>query len=116
MVSSGARVPLILLTLGGGGAAAAGLGADSAPGRAQQNRHSGRSEPRAALIETTQIENLPIGHGNFMNAVAFTPGVNGTTRLGAPQDQNNIMMDGVSAMDTGNNGQMLNLDRKSTRL
>ena len=45
-----------------------------------------------------------------MNAVAFTPGVNGTTRLGSPQDQNNIMMDGISAMDTGNNGQMLNLN------
>ena len=60
-----------------------------------------------------QIENLPIGHGNFMNAVAFTPGVNGTTRLGSPQDQNNIMMDGISAMDTGNNGQMLNLNIES---
>ena len=48
-----------------------------------------------------------------MNAVAFTPGVNGTTRLGSPQDQNNIMMNGISAMDTGNNGQMLNLNIES---
>ena len=72
-----------------------------------------QSGERSYAIETTQIENLPIGHGNFMNAVAFTPGVNGTVRLGSPQDQNNIMMDGVSAMDTGNNGQMLNLNIES---
>lgn len=72
-----------------------------------------QSGERSFAIETQQIENLPIGHGNFMNAVAFTPGVNGTTRLGSPQDQNNIMMDGVSAMDTGNNGQMLNLNIES---
>jgi hypothetical protein len=72
-----------------------------------------QSGERSYAIETAQIENLPIGHGNFMNAVAFTPGVNGTTRLGSPQDQNNIMMDGISAMDTGNNGQMINLNIES---
>src|SRR6185312_9512552 len=52
-------------------------------------------------------------HGNFMDAVAFTPGVAGTSRLGSPQDQSNIMMNGISAMDTGNNGQMLNLNIES---
>ena len=72
-----------------------------------------QSGERSFAIETRQIEELPIGHGNFMNAVAFTPGVNGTTRLGSPQDENNIMMDGVSAMDTGNNGQMLNMNIES---
>jgi hypothetical protein len=72
-----------------------------------------QSGERSYAIESAQIDNLPIGHGNFMNAVAFTPGVNGTTRLGSPQDQNNIMMDGVSAMDTGNNGQMINLNIES---
>src|SRR6185295_2826511 len=46
---------------------------------------------------------------------AFTPGVvqtgasAGATRLGGA-GQNNIMMDGISAMDTGNNGQMLNMN------
>ena len=49
---------------------------------------------------------------------AFTPGVvaggnsAGGTRLGGA-GQNNIMMDGVSAMDTGNNGQMLNMNVES---
>ena len=36
----------------------------------------------------------------------------GGTRLGGG-GQNNIMMDGISAMDTGNNGQMLNLNIES---
>ena len=46
---------------------------------------------------------------------AFVPGVvptgasAGGTRLGGA-GQNNIMMDGISAMDTGNNGQMLNMN------
>ena len=50
--------------------------------------------------------------------IAFTPGVkNGGAnqdgaRLGGAS-QNNIMMDGISAMDTGNNGQMLNMNIES---
>ena len=36
----------------------------------------------------------------------------GGTRLGGA-GQNNIMMDGISAMDTGNNGQMLNMNIES---
>ena len=49
---------------------------------------------------------------------AFTPGVvsggasAGGTRLGGV-GQNNIMMDGISAMDTGNNGQMINMNIES---
>ena len=34
-------------------------------------------------------------------------------RLGSPTAENNFMMDGVSAMDTGNNGQMLSLNIES---
>src|SRR5688572_9118498 len=71
-----------------------------------------QSAERSFVVETAQIENLPITRGNFINVVAFTPGVNGTTRLGGV-GQNNIMMDGVSAMDTGSNGQMLQLNVES---
>jgi hypothetical protein len=77
-----------------------------------------QSGERSYAIETKAIESLPIQHGNFFNAVAFTPGVDGsigtgsTARLGG-QSQDNIMMDGVSAMDTGNNGQMLSLNIES---
>ena len=48
----------------------------------------------------------------------MTPGVEragaiaGGTRIGGA-GQNNIMMDGISAMDTGNNGQMLALNVES---
>ena len=107
VVTGGDRVGVPPITLEVGGAT------ETVSVTAEATLVQTQSGERSFAIETTQIENLPIGHGNFMNAVAFTPGVNGTTRLGAPQDQNNIMMDGVSAMDTGNNGQMLNLNIES---
>ena len=66
-----------------------------------------------------QIENLPVSHlGSFTAFTSFTPGViaggasAGGTRLGGA-GQNNIMMDGISAMDTGNNGQMLSMNVES---
>jgi hypothetical protein len=82
-----------------------------------------QSAERSFVVETAQIENLPITRGNFINVVAFTPGVitggttggfggAGATRLGGAS-QNNIMMDGVGIMDTGNNGQMLQLNTES---
>jgi len=80
-----------------------------------------QSGERSYAIETKAIESLPITHGNFAAAVAFTPGVDGsktgsgsTARLGDPNgSQDNIMMDGISAMDTGNNGQMLTMNIES---
>ena len=44
--------------------------------------------------------------------MALTPGVQDQTRIGGV-GQNNIMMDGISAMDTGNNGQMINMNIES---
>jgi hypothetical protein len=69
-------------------------------------------------VTTQQIQNLPINRGNFTSVVSLTPGVidggasAGGTRLGGAS-QNNIMMDGISAMDTGNNGQMLQMNIES---
>ena len=37
-----------------------------------------QSGERSFAIETKQIESLPINHGNFAAAVAFTPGVDGS--------------------------------------
>src|SRR6266513_3144631 len=74
-----------------------------------------QSGERSFAVTSAQIENLPIARGNFTSLTAFTPGVvqtgasAGGTRLGGA-GQNNIMMDGISAMDTGNNGQMLNMN------
>jgi hypothetical protein len=84
-----------------------------------------QSAERSYAIAPEQIENLPFNRQNFINAVQFTPGVilggqggsgtsaaAGATRLGGA-GQNNIMMDGASAMDTGNNGQMLSMNTES---
>ena len=74
-----------------------------------------QSGERSFAVTSAQIDNLPVNRGNFTSLTAFTPGVVGTgasaggTRLGGA-GQNNIMMDGISAMDTGNNGQMLNMN------
>ena len=80
------------------------------------------SGERSFAVAAEQIENLPVARGNFTSMVAFVPGVMGTevqggtsaggTRLGGAS-QNNIMMDGISAMDTGNNGQMLSMNIES---
>ena len=84
-----------------------------------------QSAERSFAVAQVQIENLPFNRQNFINAVQFTPGVilggqggagtsagAGATRLGSGS-QNNIMMDGASAMDTGNNGQMLAMNTES---
>ena len=74
-----------------------------------------QSGERSYAVTSKQSENLPFARNNFTSLTAFTPGVvqtgnsAGGTRLGGA-GQNNIMMDGISAMDTGNNGQMLNMN------
>src|SRR5437016_1853866 len=74
-----------------------------------------QSGERSYAVSSKQIDNLPFARNNFTSLTAFTPGVvqtgasAGGTRLGGA-GQNNIMMDGISAMDTGNNGQMLNMN------
>ena len=77
-----------------------------------------QSAERSTAIESKQIDELPISHANFTNVAPLTAGVqtggnsDGGTRLGGVS-RNNIMMDGVSAMDTGNNGQMLGMNIES---
>jgi hypothetical protein len=62
---------------------------------------------------------MPIAHSNFAGAILFAPGVQLNSggyysRIGDTNgDESNIMMNGVSAMDTGNNGQMLSLNIES---
>ncbi len=103
-------VPNVALEVGGA-AETVNVSAESPMIQAQ-------SGERSFTVATEQIENLPINHTNFTSVVSLTPGVisggasAGGTRLGGVS-QNNIMMDGVSAMDTGNNGQMLNMNVES---
>ncbi|MEO6235624.1 MAG: carboxypeptidase-like regulatory domain-containing protein, partial [Vicinamibacterales bacterium] len=111
-VSGGDRVsvPAIILEVGGT--------AEAVTVVAESPLIQSQSGERSFTITTQQVENLPINHGNFTSLVALTPGVleggnsAGGTRIGGA-GQNNIMMDGISAMDTGNNGQMINMNIES---
>jgi Carboxypeptidase regulatory-like domain/TonB-dependent Receptor Plug Domain len=111
-VSGGDRVVVPILTIEVGGSA------ETVNVSAESPMIQAASGERSFAVATEQIENLPINHTNFTSVVSLTPGVvsggasAGGTRLGGA-GQNNIMMDGISAMDTGNNGQMLNMNVES---
>jgi hypothetical protein len=111
-VSGGDRVAVPALTLEVGGAA------ETVTVTAESPLVQSQSAERSFAVTTEQIENLPINRGNFTSLTQFTPGVTSGgasgegMRLGGTS-QNNIMMDGVSAMDTGNNGQMLSMNIES---
>ena len=111
--SGGDRVTVPALTLEPGGAEETVTVTSEAP------LIQASSGERSFAISTTQIENLPVAHlSGFTAFTSLTPGViaggasAGGTRLGGV-GQNNIMMDGISAMDTGNNGIMLNMNVES---
>ena len=64
------------------------------------------SGERSGVIQLVQLANLPSGTGhNFTEFLALVPGVSGTSKIGG-SGQSNFMIDGISAMDTGNNGLM----------
>jgi len=112
VVSAGERVSIPVLTLEPGGTQ------ETVTVIAESPLVQASSAERSFAITAEQIENLPINRANFTSLTAFTPGVvsggasAGGTRLGGA-GQNNIMMDGISAMDTGNNGVMLALNVES---
>src|SRR5229473_88214 len=105
-VSGGDRVSVPVITLEVGGQA------ETVTVVAESPLVQAQSGERSFTITTEQVENLPINHGNFASLTALTPGVSGSNRIGGAS-QNNIMMDGISAMDTGNNGQMLSMNIES---
>ena len=72
------------------------------------------SGERSFVANSIVVENLPLSSGgtanrNFAGLASFAPGVSGTNRLGGGGNTN-IVMDGISVMDTGNNSQMLQLN------
>jgi hypothetical protein len=111
-VSAGDRVTVPSVTLELGGAT------ETVNVIAETAMVQASSGERSFAVATEEIANLPINRGNFTSVTALTPGVvaggasAGGTRLGGA-GQNNIMMDGISAMDTGNNGQMLQMSIES---
>ena len=108
-LSAGDRVAIPPLSIQVGGTS------ETVDVRAESPLIQSQSGERSFTIATEAVQNLPVGVSrNFATLTAFTPGVQvqngGTTgRLGGG-GQNNIMMDGVSAMDTGNNGQLLQMN------
>ena len=112
MVTGGERVAIPPLTLQAGGQT------EVVNVTAETPLIQAQSGERSFAVSTEQVENLPINHGNFTSLTAMVPGVvsggasAGGTRLGGAS-QNNIQMDGISAMDTGNNGQMLAMNIES---
>jgi len=67
------------------------------------------SGERSFTITTDSVQNLPISNRSFTSLATFAPGVNGTTRVGGG-GQNNILVDSVNLVDTGNNGTGLSLN------
>ncbi len=71
---------------------------------------------RSFTVSTEAVENLPIANRSFIALALLAPGVSGTaanaTRTGGGGDTN-IMMDGVSVMDTGSNRPLLQMNVES---
>jgi hypothetical protein len=106
-VSGGDRVVVPVLVIEPGGAS------ETIEVTAEAPLIQAQSGERSYAVSTAQIESLPLsGNRNFASLTTLTPGVVGTSRIGGG-GQNNIMMDGISAMDTGNNGQMLQMNIES---
>ena len=102
-VSSGDRVSIPPLVIDvGGQSETVSVIADTPLVQAQ-------SAERSFTIATTEVENLPLSNRNFASLAALAPGVVGTQRVGGG-GQSNFTMDGVSIVDTGNNGQMLQMN------
>ncbi len=76
-----------------------------------------QSAERSFSITPSAVQNLPIANRSFTALASLSPGVSGTSRIGdrasTGGSNNNIMMDGVSTMDTGNNGILLQMNVES---
>src|SRR5262245_9026087 len=75
-----------------------------------------QSAERAFTVATESVQNFPISNRRFVQLATMAPGVAGTgnnpARLGGG-GANNIMMDGVSTMDTGSNAVLLQMNVES---
>ena len=67
---------------------------------------------RSFTVTTDSVENLPIANRSFIALASLAPGVSGNNRIGGG-GANNIMMDGVSTMDTGSNSPLLQMNVES---
>src|SRR5262249_13050048 len=99
-VSGGDRAAVATLVLGVGGQT------ETVTVAAESPVIQAASGERSGVIQSVQLANLPSGtNHNFTEFLTLVPGVTGTTKIGG-SGQTNYMIDGISAMDTGNNGLM----------
>ena len=111
-ISAGDRVGLGTLTIELGGLVRDGHGRRPSRRSSRRRAASARSPSR-----TESVESLPIANRSFVQLAALAPGVTGTgprrrSRIGGGGDSN-IMMDGVSTMDTGSNAVLLQMNVES---
>jgi hypothetical protein len=75
------------------------------------------SGERSFAIPTDSVENLPFASRSFLQLGQLAPGVvmNGVQvqRLGSIVQSTTVMMDGVSTMDTGSNGAIVQMNTES---
>ncbi|MEP6914256.1 MAG: TonB-dependent receptor [Acidobacteriota bacterium] len=101
-VSPGSRIALGTLTLEVGGAT------ETVVVEADTPVIQSQSSERSFTVPTASVENLPFANRGFTTLAALAPGVTGTTAQGTQSCMStNIVMDGVSTMDTGSSGSAL---------
>jgi carboxypeptidase family protein/TonB-dependent receptor-like protein len=110
-VSPGERVIISNLTI------EVGTLAETLTVRAETPLVQAQSGERSFVVTTDEVENLPIFNRSFTELAALAPGVttdgnNTPQRIGGGGDPN-IMMDGVSTMDTGSNRPLLQMNIES---
>ena len=109
-VSAGDRVGLGVLTI------ELGALAESVTVQAESPLVQTQSGERSFTVATKSVESLPISNRSFVQLATLAPGVAGTgtnpARLGGG-GANNVMMDGISTMDTGSNAILLQMNVES---
>ena len=112
-VSGGDRVAVPTMTIEVGGATeTVNVAAEAAIVQSQSGERSFAVDTELVAEPADQPRELRQPRSESRPAPSAAVRRRAATRLGGVS-QNNIMMDGVSAMDTGNNGQMLNMNIES---
>src|SRR5712692_10592921 len=110
-VSAGDNIGLGPLTI------EVGAVAETLTVRAEAQLLQTQSAERSFTITPTSVQNVPISNRSFTALASLSPGVSGTSRIAdrasSGGSNTNVMMDGVSTMDTGNNGILLQMNVES---
>ncbi len=110
-VNPGPRVAVGTLTLEVGGAT------ETVSVKGESPMIQTASGERSFAIPTETVENLPFASRSFLQLGQMAPGVvmNGVQvqRLGSIVQSTTVMMDGVSTMDTGSNGAIVQMNVES---